>query len=825
MLKRFHLRTLSSSLCSSSFLRVYHPTICCSPLMITGKKINTVLINNKNQTSHFHIKNNKLNLLQQQIINPELKWENLKSQTLQLSSSLLQEIQQNKELSITLQFENKTKIINLKLNENILQKTLLELFANENFFKNEISEMLSCSINKTQIFDLNDTLLEVIYTLQSTNLNFIKFHTFNEEEGKSVFWHSSSHLLGYALENYFLNEYQPQQGQLEQQKEEEEKNNGKVNIQLSDGPPLNPNDPSNLTGGFFYESFLSNNFKLSQEIFEKLENFINLNCLNVKDAKNKLKFEKKIITKEIALQLFKDNDFKLEILNKLKDDELIKIYKYDNFIDLCRGPHLPSSNFIKVLKLNRVGGVNYKLKKENNEIDVLLQRIYGISFPKLKLYEEYCKNLEEALQRDHRVISRKQGLFFFHEYSPGSPFFLPHGTILFNKLMQLIRKEYLRREYQEVITPQLFNKDLWMISGHWDHYKEDMFVLRNHHHHKAGANQQHSGCCGGHHGEEDNVEEIGIKPMNCPGHCLMFASSNRSYKDLPIRYADFSPLHRNEPKGSLTGLTRVIRFHQDDSHIFCTNEQIKEEIAKCLEFIEFIYKKVFKFELILNLSTRPEKYVGELEVWNEAESALKQSLNDLNLNWKLNEGDGAFYGPKIDIQIKDSLNRLHQCATVQLDFQLPKRFQLKYQDKNDQYKTPVIIHRAVLGSIERFIALLTEHLNGKWPFWLNPRQCYICPISTENVDLINYCEKVKNQLVNNYENNNYIIDVDINDKTTLKKKIREAQLLNYNFIIVLGEKELTNNTVNVRRRDGTVVGEMTCDELLNMWGDLIKNFE
>jgi len=398
----------------------------------------------------------------------------------------------------------------------------------------------------------------------------------------------------------------------------------------------------------------------------------------------------------------------------------------------------------------------------------------------------------EAAKRDHRNVGKDQELFFFHPYSPGCAFFLPHGARIHNKLIQFIKAEYHKRGFTEVITPNMFNAKLWQTSGHWDNYKENMFLF---------------GCDG---------TDFSLKPMNCPGHCLMFDHRRRSYRELPIRFADFGVLHRNELAGALTGLTRVRRFQQDDAHIFTTPELIEDEIKGCLEFMQHVYG-IFGFEFQLNLSTRPEKYLGDIEVWDKAEKSLSDALNKFGKPWGLNPKDGAFYGPKIDIKIMDALKRFHQCATIQLDFQLPIRFKLEYQAENGEVKQPVIIHRAVLGSVERLMAILIEHTGGKWPFWLSPRQAIVVSVSEKFNE---YAEKVQGQL----HNAGYYIDSDLTDKT-IPKKIREAQLGQYNYILVVGEEELGKNTVNVRTRDNAQHGQKTVAEMLDEFAMLTKEFK
>lgn len=389
-----------------------------------------------------------------------------------------------------------------------------------------------------------------------------------------------------------------------------------------------------------------------------------------------------------------------------------------------------------------------------------LQRIYGISFPDKKQMTEYKKFIEEAAKRDHRKIGKEQELFFFHELSPGSAFMLPHGARIYNTLMDLMKEEYHHRGFTEVMSPNMYNMKLWNTSGHAAKYKENMFCL------------------------EVEKEEFGLKPMNCPGHCLIFGHRERSYRELPLRLADFGVLHRNEFSGALSGLTRVRRFQQDDAHIFCMPTQIENEMDGCFDFLKHVYG-IFGFQFHLKLSTRPESYLGELSVWNNAEAMLEKSLNKFcqanNVEWELNPGDGAFYGPKVDIVISDALNRKHQCATIQLDFQLPERFQLQFRtDHGNQeggdgaFARPVIIHRAILGSVERMMAILIEHFGGKFPFWLSPRQICLVPVAAA---FNGYAQEIVDKLTAL----RIYADADLSDNT-LNKKIRNAELAQYNFI-------------------------------------------
>ena len=568
---------------------------------------------------------------------------------------------------------------------------------------------------------------------------------FESEEGKKVFWHSSAHVLGEACEC-------------------------NLGAHICLGPPTDD--------GFFYEFAVRDSMKeLTPEEKENERtvsqaDFPNLEGVAKNVIKEKQKFERLLMTKEDLLKMFHYSKYKTYLIQtKVPDGGSSTVYRCGKLIDLCVGPHIPNTGRIKAFKLLKNSSC-YFLGDSNNDS---LQRVYGVSFPDKKLMDAHLKFLEEAQLRDHRRIGREQELFMFHEMSPGSAFWLPHGTRIYNTLVELLRTEYHKRGYEEVITPNMYNSKLWETSGHWANYKENMFAF------------------------EIEKETFGLKPMNCPGHCLMFKSRERSYRELPWRVADFGVIHRNEFSGALSGLTRVRRFQQDDAHIFCTHDQIESEIENIFDFLKYVYG-VFGFEFKMELSTRPEKYVGEIETWNAAEAKLESALNKWGGNWELNPGDGAFYGPKIDIMISDALKRWHQCATIQLDFQLPNRFELEFKKKDNKegedgegYERPVMIHRAILGSVERMTAILTEHFAGKWPFWLSPRQVLVVPVG---VKYQGYAQEVRNKL----HAAGFYADVDLTGNT-LQKKVRNGQMLKYNFIFIVGEQEMTERSVNIRNRD------------------------
>ncbi|KAK4336784.1 hypothetical protein RND71_043992 [Anisodus tanguticus] len=494
-------------------------------------------------------------------------------------------------------------------------------------------------------------------------------------------------------------------------------------------------------------------------------------------------FERLLLSKKELLDLLSYNKFKVRIINERIQEEYTTAYRCGTLIDLCRGPHVRHTGYIKALQVTKNSASYWEGKTDAES----LQRIYGISFPDPKQLKEWQRLQEEAAKRDHRKLGVEQGLFYFHELSPGSCFFTPKGTIIYNALVDYIKTEYRKRGFTEVITPNIYNVELWKKSGHWEHYAENMFSF------------------------DIEKETFALKPMNCPGHCILFDSTTRSWRDLPLRFADFGVLHRNELSGALTGLTRVRRFQQDDAHIFCTSSQIKSEIMAALDFLQSVYS-LFGFTYDLCLSTRPESFLGDIEVWNQAESALAEALDKHGAPWTRNEGDGAFYGPKIDITINDALKRPRQCATIQLDFQLPLRFKLNYINEESNKLQPVIIHRAIFGSIERFIAIVTENFAGKWPFWLSPRQVIVLPIRDA---LDSYALELKDILFNE----GFHVDVELDPSLTINKKVRNAQLAQYNFILVVGDKEKENRTVNVRTRDNKVHGEIGIEKLVEKFKD------
>jgi threonyl-tRNA synthetase len=603
-----------------------------------------------------------------------------------------------------------------------------------------ISEGLA---RKTVCYSLNDELKDLYSPILVSG--DIKFLTFDDSLGRDVFWHSSAHLMAQAILRVF------------------------PESKLTIGPVVDT--------GFYYDV---DHPPFKQEDIDKIE-------LEMKKiVKENLPIRRQELSSAEAKELFKDNKYKLELIEGIGDvgreesyGDKLTVYVQGEFSDLCRGPHLPRTGLIKAFKITKIAGAYWRADSKNKQ----LQRLYGISFPDKKDLKEYLDMLEEAERRDHRKLGRELGLYFFHEVSPGSAFFHPKGTIIYNELLSFLREEYKKRKYFEVITPLLYDKSLWELSGHWEHYKENMFILNI-----------------------DN-REFSLKPMNCPSHVLIFKNATKSYRDLPFKIADFAPLHRNELRGVLGGLTRVRRFSQDDAHIFCTQDQLQDEIVKLLDFVEFIYKKVFKFNYSINLSTRPEKAMGDVDLWNKAEDALKLALSKKGMVYTLKEGEGAFYGPKIDFDIKDAIGRDWQCATIQLDFQMPERFNATFEGEDGSKHFPIMIHRAILGSLERFIGVLVEHFAGKLPLWLSPIQVKILTVTDKhNV----YAERVLEDL----ENKGIRAEIDFKSDT-MGKKIRNAQLEKINYILVLGDKESENGTVNVRTRDGVVHGELKLESFIS----------
>lgn len=528
-----------------------------------------------------------------------------------------------------------------------------------------------------------------------------------------------------------------------------------------------------IENGFYYDF---DNLDIKQEDLEKIESEMK------KIIKENLKIESFKLPRDEAIKLMesKGESYKVELINDLEDGEEISFFKQGEYVDLCVGPHLIYTKAVKAFKLLNITGAYWR----GNENNKMLTRIYGTAFDTKEALDEYLYVLEESKKRDHRKLGKELELFFFDESAPGMAYWLPKGMKMLNVLIDFWRKIHEERGYQEFSGPQLNSSSLWKTSGHWDHYKEDMFVLTD-----ADGNEQ------------------ALKPMNCPNSIKVYASKLRSYKDLPLRFSDIDVIHRNEKSGQLNGLFRVRMFRQDDSHNYITEEQISSEIKDIIEIAKNLYG-IFGLEFKLTLSTRPDDYMGEIEVWNKAEADLKSVLDEIcgENNYTINEGDGAFYGPKIDIKMKDCLGREWQMGTVQLDFQLPMRFNISYIDKNGEKKTPILVHRAIFGSFERFIGILTEHYAGAFPLWLSPVQVKILSLSENEIE---YANDIKKKL----EKAGFRVEVDSSDEK-IGYKIRQAQLEKLPYMIILGKNEVENNNISVRARNGEKIDGILLDEFI-----------
>lgn len=604
----------------------------------------------------------------------------------------------------------------------------------------EIAKSISEGLARAVVAaSVNDQVVGLDYIVkEDCTLNLFKF---DDVEGKDVFRHTSAHMLAQAIKRLY------------------------PEAKFAIGP--------SIENGFYYDIDLDQ--RLTMEDLQKIESEMK------KIAKEDLKVERYELPKEEALAWAKENGeiYKEELINELPEGEVISFYKQGDFTDLCRGPHLPSTKKVKAVKLLSIAGAYWRGDEKNK----MLQRIYGISFEKNKDLEQYLHLLEEAKKRDHRKLGKELELFFIPEEGPGFPLFLPKGMELKNALLKFWREIHRQDGYYEIETPIILNRHLWETSGHWYHYKENMYTVKI------------------------DEQDFAIKPMNCPGSMLYYQSKPHSYRDFPMRVAELGRVHRHELSGALHGLMRVRAFTQDDAHIFMLPEQIKDEIKGVVKLIDSVYK-TFGFEYHLELSTRPEDSMGTDEEWETAENGLREALEELNLPYILNEGDGAFYGPKIDFHLKDCLGRTWQCGTIQLDMQLPQRFDISYVGQDGEKHRPVMIHRVALGSIERFIGILIEQYAGKFPVWLAPTQVKILPISDKYMD---YANEVKKALFDAG------VRVEMDDRAEkIGFKIREAQLQKVPYMLVVGEKEAEANAVSVRSRDKGEIGSLSVDEFVAM---------
>ncbi|MGI2728056.1 threonine--tRNA ligase [Bacillus cytotoxicus] len=588
----------------------------------------------------------------------------------------------------------------------------------------EIAASIRSSLKKKAVAGkVNDQLFDLRRKLEDDAK--VEIISIDSEEGVNIARHTAAHILAQAVKRIY------------------------GNVKLGVGPVIE--------NGFYYDLDLSSSITVEDfPIIEKeMKNIIHEN----------LNIERIEISREAAEKFFKEADdhLKLELLEAIPEGEVITMYRQGEFVDLCRGPHLPSTGYLKAFQLTHVSGAYWR-GDSNNQV---LQRVYGVAFSSQKELKKYLHFVEEAAKRNHRKLGNELELFMFSEEAPGMPFYLPKGQIIRNELEGFLREIQQAYDYQEVRTPLMMNQELWEKSGHWDHYKDNMYF------------------------SEVDHKSFALKPMNCPGHMLIFKHKLRSYRDLPIRMCEFGQVHRHEFSGALNGLLRVRTFCQDDAHIYVTAEQIESEIQSVLKQIDYVYR-TFGFEYEIELSTRPENSMGDDELWNQAEAALENVLKSLQYNYRINEGDGAFYGPKIDFHIKDALKRSHQCGTVQLDFQMPEKFDLHYIDEKNEKRRPVVIHRAVLGSFDRFLAILIEHFGGAFPAWLAPIQVKVIPVS--NLVHDSYTKEIEDK----FKQVDIRVERDIRNEK-LGYKIRDAQIQKIPYVLVIGDKEMENASVNVRK--------------------------
>ncbi len=598
----------------------------------------------------------------------------------------------------------------------------------------EIAKDISPSLAKATLGAFVNGI-EVDATFIINNDSNLKIITDKDNEGLEIIRHSTAHLLAQAVKELY------------------------PTAQVTIGPVI--------SDGFYYDFSYERPFTPEDLILieRKMQQLVEQN----------LPIKRIEITRNKAIEYFASigENYKVQIIQQIPEDQTISLYSQGNFTDLCRGPHVPSTGKLKAFKLTKVAGAYWR-GDSNNE---MLQRIYGTAWRNKDELQNYLSMLEEAEKRDHRKIGKQLSLFHLQEEAPGMVFWHPKGWVMWQIIEQYMRQEIEKDGYKEIRTPLVVDRSLWEKSGHWQNYSELMFTT---------------------HSEK---REYAIKPMNCPCHILVFNQGLKSYRDLPLRLAEFGSCHRNEPSGGLHGIMRVRGFVQDDAHIFCTEEQMEEEAIKFIDLTYKIYKKFGFEDVILKLSTRPAKRVGEDHLWDLAEEALAKALKNKGLEYILQPGEGAFYGPKIEFTLKDCLGREWQCGTLQLDFNLPERLQAVYFDKDNSKKTPVMLHRAALGSFERFIGILIEHYEGKFPLWLAPVQLVILNISEKQIDYTK-------QFYENLKNNGFRCEIDLrNDKVGYK--IREATLQKIPYLLIVGDKEVDTNTITVRKRDGSDLGQMS----------------
>ena len=561
-------------------------------------------------------------------------------------------------------------------------------------------------------------------------------YTFENEQYRKTYWHTCSHILAQAVKRLY------------------------PDVKLAIGPAI--------ANGFYYD--IDSPTAFTPEIMTQIEAEMRKIC------KEKLKLERFELPRAEALELMKDEPYKVELINDLPEDAIISFYKQGEFTDLCAGPHLDSTGRVKgnAIKLTACNSAYWR-GDSNRQV---LQRIYGIAFPKKDELDAYLKQIEEAKKRDHRRLGKELGLFTLMEEGPGFPFFLPKGMVLRNTLLDYWRKVHKKYGYVEISTPIILNQELWHRSGHWEHYKENMYTT------------------------VIDGEDYAVKPMNCPGGMLVYKTEPHSYRDLPLRMAELGLVHRHELSGALHGLFRVRCFTQDDAHIFMTWDQMEEEIQNVVRLFDEVYS-VFGLTYQIEVSTMPEDHIGDEKTWDFATETLKKAITDMGKEFVINEGDGAFYGPKLDFHLADSLGRTWQCGTIQLDMQMPERFELEYTGADGEKHRPVMIHRVVLGSIERFIGVITEHFGGAFPAWLTPVQVKVLPVTDRAAA---YADGVAKAL----DDAGFRVEVDHRSEK-LGYKIREAQTMKIPYMVVVGDKDMENHTVSIRHRTGEDLGAMSLD--------------
>tara|TARA_Y100001968_G_scaffold325546_1_gene366959 strand:- start:12669 stop:14585 length:1917 start_codon:yes stop_codon:yes gene_type:complete len=611
----------------------------------------------------------------------------------------------------------------------------------------DIAKSIGSSLAKATIAGrVNNVLIDA--TLPINEDAEITIITSKDKEGLEIIRHSFAHLIGHALKQIY------------------------PDVKMAIGPVIED--------GFYYDVFSEHNFTPNDLL--KIESRIKKLITQNYDV------EVIQVSKQEAIKTFEERNeiFKLRIIKDIEENKSINLYKHQEYIDMCRGPHVPNTKHLRHFKLTKLSGSYWRGNSENES----LQRIYGTAWCNDKDLIDYLKRIEEAEKRDHRKLGKKHNLFHIQEESPGMIFWHPNGWTIYQILEKYIREILIKNNYLEIKTPQAVDKSLWEKSGHWEKFRDDMFTT-------ASENRVYA-----------------IKPMNCPCHIQIFNQGLKSYKDLPLRFAEFGSCHRNEPSGALHGLMRVRNFTQDDAHIFCTEEQIQTEVSKFIDLVFEVYKTFGFNEIIIKLSTRPEKRVGSEEIWNKSEEALKKALDNKGIDWQLQPGEGAFYGPKIEFALRDCLNRIWQCGTIQVDFSMPMRLKATYVDINNEKKNPVMLHRAILGSFERFIGILIEEYEAKFPIWLAPTQIILLSITDRNN---NKCIEFNQSILLK----GYRAKIDLrNEKIGLK--IRESTINRIPLIGVIGDKEEQDNTISLRALDGSDLGNHNLDSLCNLIDKLIE---